>query len=100
VFLTLSLVVGFTGVEWALSLTENSPYHVFPISALGRYVEQVYGCPRPSSSELMDEYLVSGVIGRSTHYVGVSGVGDFVSLLRKPPDVTPKTLPILLGAPL
>jgi hypothetical protein len=48
----------------------------------------------------MDEYLVSGVIGRSTHYVGVSGVGDFVSLLRKPPDVTPKTLPILLGAPL
>ena len=99
-FLTLSLVVGFTGVEWALSLTENSPYHVFPISALGRYVEQVYGCPRPSSSELMDEYLVSGVIGRSTHYVGVSGVGDFVSLLRKPPDVTPKTLPIYLGAPL
>jgi hypothetical protein len=46
------------------------------------------------------EGLVSGAIGEGTHYVGISGVGEFISLLRKPPDVIMEALPTLLGAPL
>jgi hypothetical protein len=48
----------------------------------------------------MDECLVSGAVGEATHYISVCGVEEFVYLLRKPPDVIPEDLPILLGAPL
>jgi hypothetical protein len=82
----------------ALSLMIDSPYRVFPVSELGRYVEQICGCPWPSSSELVDECLVSGVVGEGTHYIGVDGIKEFVSLLRKLPNVISEALPILLGA--
>jgi hypothetical protein len=46
------------------------------------------------------ESLVCGAIDEDIHYVGVSGIGEFIYLLRKPPDVILDALPTLLGAPL
>jgi hypothetical protein len=45
----------------------------------------------------VDELLVCGAIGEGAHYVGV---GEFISLLRKPADVVLEALSTLLGAPL
>jgi hypothetical protein len=52
------------------------------------------------SSKLIDERIISGFIGEGTEYVGIMDIGEFVSLLRKPPDVILEALPTLLGAPL
>jgi hypothetical protein len=48
----------------------------------------------------MDESLISGAISEGTYHVGVSSVGSFVVFLGEPLDVTPETLPTLLGTPL
>jgi hypothetical protein len=66
----LAIVVG------ALSLMENSPYCFFPINKLDCCVEQVRGCPWSPLSKLMDECLISGVVGEGTHNVGVGGVEE------------------------
>lgn len=76
-----------TGVAWALFLVENSPYHILPVSEFGCYAEEIYGGLRPPSPKLVDERLIGGYVGEGTHYVGVSGVEEFVSFLEEPSDV-------------
>jgi hypothetical protein len=39
--------------------------------------------------KLVDEFLVCGAIGEGVHYVDVE---EFISLLRKPPDVVLEAL--------
>jgi hypothetical protein len=47
----------------------------------------------------VDGCFVGSVIGEGAHHVGICGVGEFVSLLRKPPDVILEAFSTLLGAP-
>jgi hypothetical protein len=56
-------------------------------------------CLRSPPPELMDECLICGAIGEGTHYVGVGGVWELVSFLRKPSDVVPENFSTLLGVP-
>lgn len=69
-FLTLPiLAVGHVSIVRALSLMENGPYRILPISGLGRYLKKVHGCLWYPPPELVDECLVHGAIGEGAHYV-------------------------------
>jgi hypothetical protein len=75
-FSTLPILVdGHVSVMRALSLMENGPYRILPISGLGRYLKKVCGCLWYPPPELVDECLVHGAIGEGAHYVAsvVSG---------------------------
>jgi hypothetical protein len=99
-FLRLLLAAWLVGVAWAFSLTENGSYDVLPVSKLGRYFEEIDSGHWSPSPKLVNERLIGGVISQGTHYVGVSGIGEFIYFLGEPPDVILEAFPALLGAPL
>jgi hypothetical protein len=84
-------------VTWALSLIENCPYYILPVSERGRYVEEVGSCLWSPSPKLMDEGLVGGVVGEGTHHVGIGGIGELIPFLLEPSDVVPEALTAPLG---
>lgn len=82
---------------WALSLVENCPYCILPISEHGRYVEKVGSRLWSPSPKLMDEGLVGGAVGEGPHHVGIGGVEELIPFLLEPSDVVPEALTSLLG---
>lgn len=90
---------GLAGVVRAFSLAKKCLRCIFSIDELGRNVEQVGCCSRSPSPKLVDGCFVGSVIGEGAHHVGIRGVGEFVSLLRKPLDVILEAFSTLLGAP-
>jgi hypothetical protein len=57
------------GVTRALSLAENCPNRILPVSELGRYVEEVDSHLWPPLPELVGEVLIDVVIGEGIQHV-------------------------------
>jgi hypothetical protein len=61
------------------SLAENWPHHIFPVSELGRYVEEVDGRLWSPPSELVDKGLIRGSwVKALTKSVSVSSRSSFL----------------------
>lgn len=86
------------GVVWGFSLTEDSSHHVFSISELYRDVKEVGGGFWLSTTELMNECLVSDAVSEWTHHIRVGGIRKLIPLLGEPLDVVLEAYSALLDA--